>query len=106
MVSNRNMVEAILQTKQINKNGLLEPIENWINTDSFQISINKIKNTTIVNGSLVYLITYKALTKYKNIIKKSSNRIYVPSTNKIYLIEDVGGFDGLWNLLSLKVLEG
>lgn len=103
MVTNRNMQKAILQTLSLEKNELLEPVEVWANGDAFNISINKVKNTTIVNGALVYLITYKALTKYKK-INKAINRILIPSTNEVYYIENVG-VDPLWTSLDLKRIE-
>lgn len=103
MVTNRNMQKAIVQTLSLEKNELLEAVEVWNNGDTFDISINKVKNTTIVNGALVYLITYKALTKYKK-INKATNRIYIPATDEIYYIEDVG-IDNLWTCLDLKRIE-
>lgn len=103
MVTNRNMQKAILQTLSLEKNELLEQVEVWTNGDTFNISINKVKNTTIVNGALVYLITYKAITKYKK-INKATNRIYIPASGETYYIEDVG-VDNLWTTLDLKRIE-
>lgn len=103
MVSNRNMVKAIVQTLVLEKNELLEPVETWNNGESFSISLNKVKNSTVVNGALVYLITYKALTKYKK-LTKGVNRIYIPSLNETYYIEDIG-IDNLWTNLDLTRVE-
>lgn len=106
MVSNRKNQKAILLNRVIKKNELLEPVDSWEEKDDFIVSINQVKNTTIVNGALVYLITFKAITKYRKIISKENNRILIPSTKELYLIEDVGGYDGLFNTLTLKRITG